>query len=133
VAARLTSVPGSSDVFLGGVVSYSDEVKKHELGVPPRVLAEHGAVSAEAARAMAHGARERLGADVAVAVTGVAGPGGGTAEKPVGLVFVHAAGPDGEEASRTEIPGDRELVRGRATAAALHLLRRLLESRHTSS
>lgn len=133
VAARLTSVPGSSDVFLGGVVSYSDEVKKHELGVPPRVLAEHGAVSAEAARAMAHGARERLGADVAVAVTGVAGPGGGTAEKPVGLVFVHAAGPDGEEASRTELPGDREMVRGRATAAALHLLRRLLESRHTSS
>jgi nicotinamide-nucleotide amidase len=132
VAARLTSVPGSSDVFLGGVVSYSDEVKKHELGVPPRVLAEHGAVSAEAARAMAHGARERLGADVAVAVTGVAGPGGGTAEKPVGLVFVHAAGPDGEEASRTELPGDREMVRGRATAAALHLVRRLLESRHTS-
>ena len=133
VAARLTSVPGSSDVFLGGVVSYSDEVKMHELGVPPRVLAEHGAVSAEAARAMAHGARERLGADVAVAVTGVAGPGGGTAEKPVGLVFVHAAGPDGEEDSRTEVPGDRELVRGRATAAALHLLRRLLVSRHTSS
>ena len=82
---------------------------------------------------MAAGARERLGADVAVAVTGVAGPGGGTAEKPVGLVFAHAAGPDGELAVRTELPGDRDMIRGRATAASLHLVRRLLESRHTSA
>jgi nicotinamide-nucleotide amidase len=96
------------------------------------VLERHGAVSAEAAKAMAEGARARLGADVAVSVTGVAGPDGGSAEKPVGLVFVHAVGPDGEEARRTEFPGDREMVRGRATAAALHLVRRLLESRHTS-
>jgi nicotinamide-nucleotide amidase len=131
VAARLTSVPGSSDVFLGGVVAYANGVKEDELGVPRSVLERNGAVSAEAAEAMAHGARERLRADVAVAVTGVAGPGGGTEEKPVGLVFVHASGPDGDEARRTDLPGDREMVRGRATAAALHLVRRLLESRHT--
>jgi nicotinamide-nucleotide amidase len=82
---------------------------------------------------MAHGARARLGADVAVAVTGVAGPGGGTPDKPVGLVFAHAAGPDGEKSVRTELPGDRDLVRGRATAASLHLVRRLLENRNTSA
>jgi competence/damage-inducible protein CinA-like protein len=132
VSARLTAVPGSSAVFRGGVVAYSDEVKERELGVPAGLLKEHGAVSAEVAQAMAAGVRERLGADLGVAVTGVAGPGGGTDEKPVGLVFVHAAGPDGEEAHRTELPGDREMIRGRATAAALHLVRRLLESRHTS-
>ena len=132
VAARLTGVPGASDVFLGGVVAYADGVKGEALGVPRSILERHGAVSAEAAEAMAEGARERLGADVAVAVTGVAGPGGGTAAKPVGLVFVHAAGPDGSEARRSELPGDREMVRGRAAAAALHLVHRLLESRHTS-
>lgn len=126
VAARLTSVPGSSDVFRGSVVAYADDVKASELGVPGELLERHGAVSAETARAMAAGARERLGADVAVAVTGVAGPGGASAEKPVGLVFLHAAGPDGEKASRTELPGDREMIRGRATAGALHLVRRLL-------
>ena len=132
VAARLTGVPGSSDVFVGGVVAYADGVKETGLGVPADLLELHGAVSAEVARAMAHGVRERLAADVGVAVTGVAGPGGGSAEKPVGLVFVHAVGPDGEEARRTELPGDREMIRGRATAASLHLVRRLLESRHTS-
>jgi nicotinamide-nucleotide amidase len=126
VAARLTSVPGSSDVFRGGVVAYSDDVKEAELGVPRSVLEEHGAVSADAARAMADGARKRLGADVAVSVTGIAGPGGGTEEKPVGLVYLHAAGPDGDEARRIDLPGDREMIRGRAAAAALHLLRRML-------
>ena len=131
VAARLTSVPGSSEVFLGSVVAYANGVKEAALGVPSDVLREHGAVSAEAAAAMAQGARARLGADVAVAVTGIAGPGGGTQEKPVGLVFVHATGPDGEKAVRTELPGDRDMIRGRATAASLHLVRRLLESRHT--
>jgi nicotinamide-nucleotide amidase len=132
VAARLTEVPGASDVFLGSVVAYANAVKASELGVPQEVLDLHGAVSAETAAAMAHGVRARLGADIGVAVTGVAGPAGGTEEKPVGLVFVHAVGPDGEEARRTELPGDREMVRGRATAASLHLVRRLLESRHTS-
>jgi len=126
VAARLTSVPGSSDVFRGGVVAYSNDVKERELGVAASVLEEHGAVSAETAKAMAEGARVRLGVDLAVAVTGVAGPGGGTEDKPVGLVYVHAAGPDGEEARRSDLPGDREMVRGRAAAAALHLVRRVL-------
>ena len=126
VAARLTSVPGSSDVFRGGVVAYSNDVKERELGVAASVLEEHGAVSAETAKAMAEGAQVRLGVDLAVAVTGVAGPGGGTEDKPVGLVYVHAAGPDGEEARRSDLPGDREMVRGRAAAAALHLVRRVL-------
>jgi nicotinamide-nucleotide amidase len=126
VASRLTAVPGSSDIFRGGVVAYADDVKEHELGVGASVLAEHGAVSAETARGMAEGARSRLGTDVAVAVTGIAGPGGGTDDKPVGLVFLHAVGPDGEEARRIDLPGDREMIRGRAAAAALHLVRRLL-------
>ena len=131
VAARLTAVPGASEAFRGGVVAYANEVKERELGVPAALLAAHGAVSAEAAAAMAAGARERLGADVAVAVTGVAGPGGGTPEKPVGLVFLHAASPGGEEAVRFELPGDRDVIRSRATVAALHLVRRLLaRSRH---
>jgi nicotinamide-nucleotide amidase len=133
VAARLTSVPGSSDAFRGSIVAYADDVKERELGVAREVVEEHGAVSAETAKAMAEGARIRLDVDVAVAVTGVAGPGGGTAEKPVGLVHVHATGPEGELALRLDLPGDREMVRGRATAAALHLARRLLESRHTSA
>ncbi len=128
VAARLTGVPGSSDVFVGSVVAYANAVKTSELGVEEELLERHGAVSAEVAAAMAAGVRTRLGADVGVAVTGVAGPDGGTEDKPVGLVFVHAVGPDGEEARRTELPGDRDMIRGRATAASLHLVRRLLES-----
>ena len=126
VAARLTDVPGSSDVFAGGVVAYANGVKHAQLGVPDDVLAAHGAVSAETAAAMAEGARRRLGVDVAVSVTGVAGPDGGTPEKPVGLVYLHAAGPDGERTLRLDLPGDRETVRLRATTAALHLVRRLV-------
>ena len=126
VAGRLTSVPGSSDVVLGGIVAYANEVKQAQLGVPADVLAAHGAVSAETAAAMAAGARAALGADVAVAVTGVAGPGGGTPEKPVGLVHLHAQGPDGGRSQRLELPGDRDTIRGRATVAALHLVRRLV-------
>ena len=126
VAGRLTAIPGSSDVFRGAVVAYADDVKAGELGVPRPVLEDHGAVSAETAQAMAEGARARLTADVAVSVTGIAGPDGGSDEKPVGLVFLHVAGPDGEEARRIDLPGDREMIRGRATTAALHLLRRHL-------
>jgi nicotinamide-nucleotide amidase len=133
VAARLTSVPGSSDVFRGSVVAYANDVKEESLGVPADLLERFGAVSAESAEAMAGGVRDRLGVDVAVAVTGVAGPGGGTEEKPVGLVFAHVVGPDGDRAVRTELPGDREMIRGRATAASLHLVRRLLESRDTAA
>jgi nicotinamide-nucleotide amidase len=126
VAGRLTAVPGSSEVFRGAVVAYADEVKETELGVPAGVLAAHGAVSAETASAMAQGARSRLRADVAVSVTGIAGPGGGTPEKPVGLVYLCAAGPAGELARTFVVPADRETVRGRATVAALHLVRRLV-------
>ena len=133
VAARLTAVPGASDVFRGSVVAYANDVKEEGLGVPEELIAAHGAVSAEVAASMAHGARTRLGVDVGVAVTGVAGPGGGTEEKPVGLVFVHVVGPEGERTVRSELPGDRDMIRGRATAASLHLVRRLLESRHTGT
>jgi competence/damage-inducible protein CinA-like protein len=130
VAARLTDVPGSSASFVGGVVAYADEVKRDELDVTGKLLAEHGAVSAEVAAAMAEGARRRLGADVAVAVTGIAGPDGGTPEKPVGRVHLHAAGPEGSLARVLDLPGEREQVRHRATVTALHLLRALLlESR----
>jgi nicotinamide-nucleotide amidase len=126
VAARLTSVPGSSDVFRGSIVAYADDVKQRELGIATELLEAHGAVSAEVAAAMAAGVRERLGVDVAVAVTGIAGPDGGTAEKPVGLVHLHAASPGGEKAQRFELPGEREWIRTRTAAAALHLLRRVL-------
>jgi len=126
VAARLTCVPGSSDVFKGGVVAYANEIKEGELGVPAELLREYGAVSRETALAMAEGARARLGVDVAVSVTGVAGPDGGTEEKPVGLVHLAAVGPDGPLAHEFNVPGDRATVRSRATVMALHLLRRLL-------
>jgi competence/damage-inducible protein CinA-like protein len=127
VAERITSVPGSSDVFAGAVVAYADEVKASELAVPAEVLQRHGAVSAETAAAMAAGARERLGVDVAVSITGIAGPGGGTEAKPVGLVYLHAAGPEGARSADFVLPGDRDTIRRRATVTALHLVRRLLQ------
>ena len=126
VAARLTGVAGASGEFVGGVVAYSNESKITQLGIPEELLAEHGAVSGEVAAAMARGARERLGADVAVAVTGIAGPDGGTPEKPVGLVFLHAEGPDGGHGREFSFPGDRASIRARSTVGALHLVRRLL-------
>jgi nicotinamide-nucleotide amidase len=126
VAARLTSIPGASEAFLGSLVAYSDNLKREQLDVPEKTLREHGAVSAETAAAMASGARNRLGADVALSVTGIAGPSGGTPEKPVGRVYIHVEGPDGQVARELDIPGGRESVRQRATATALHLLRRLL-------
>jgi competence/damage-inducible protein CinA-like protein len=133
VAARLTSVAGATDVFLGGIVAYENDVKLSQLGIEQETIAEFGAVSAQTAAAMAEGAREALDADVGVAVTGVAGPGGGTPEKPVGLVYIHVSGPDGEVARELHLPGDRGAVRRRATAAALHLVRELLaRSRRTS-
>jgi nicotinamide-nucleotide amidase len=127
IVARLTALAGYSDTTLGGVVAYSNELKERELGVPPELISEYGAVSAEVAEAMARGARDRLGADVGVAVTGVAGPGGGTEEKPVGLVYVHAETPEGGRGASFSYPGDRDSIRRRSVVSALHLVRRLLE------
>ncbi len=126
VAERITSVPGASDVFAGSVVTYSNALKHHLLGVENELLERHGAVSAEVAAAMASGARVHLGSDVAVAVTGIAGPDGGTPEKPVGLVYLHGATPDAERGRELNLPGEREQIRRRSTVAALHLLRTLL-------
>ncbi len=126
VGGRLTTVPGSSEVYLGGIVAYANRVKEDVLGVPAEVLATDGAVSAESAAAMAAGVRARLEADVGIAVTGVAGPDGGTAEKPVGLVHLHVETPEASAGVEFGFPSDRETVRARATVAALHLARRLL-------
>jgi nicotinamide-nucleotide amidase len=134
VGERLTSVPGASDVYLGGVVAYADSVKEAQLGVSGDLLRDYGAVSAEAAAAMARGVRERLGADVGLAVTGVAGPGGGTPDKPVGLVFIHVEGPDASHGADFSYPGDRESIRRRAAIGVLHLARRVLsQNRHESA
>ncbi len=122
VGARITSVSGSSAAYLGGVVAYDNRVKEEQLGVPAGILAAHGAVSEPVAAAMADGARARLGSDWALAVTGVAGPGGGTPEKPVGLVWIAVAGPEGTTARQLRLFGGREEVRLRAADAALALL-----------
>jgi nicotinamide-nucleotide amidase len=126
VTGRLTSVPGSSDIVVGGIVAYANTMKESELGVPAALLAEHGAVSPETAAAMAAGARARLGADVAISSTGIAGPGGGTATKPVGLVYLHVETPEASRGIEFSLPADRESVRTRSVVAALHLARRLL-------
>jgi nicotinamide-nucleotide amidase len=134
VAVRVTDVPGSSDVFRGSVVAYANEVKTASLDVPAGVLERHGAVSAETAAAMAAGIRRSLDLDVGVAVTGVAGPGGGTPDKPVGLVYYHVSTPSGEHAGDFSVPADRETIRARAAAGALHLARRVLsQSRHEAA
>ncbi len=129
VSAALTSVPGASQSFVGGVVAYDNAVKIAQLGVAAQTLATAGAVSEEAAREMARGARERLGADIALATTGIAGPDGGTPEKPVGLVWF--ALDDGEgRAHRLQLRGDRDAIARRATTAALGILwRHLNDSR----
>jgi nicotinamide-nucleotide amidase len=126
LGGRLTHVPGSSRVFQGGVISYSNEAKEALLGVPAALLALHGAVSAPVAEAMAQGARERLGADLGVAITGVAGPEGGTPEKPVGLVFLGLASPAGVESQRHLLLGTRTDIRARSVLLALDWIRRSL-------
>ena len=127
VAGCLTEIAGSSDVFERGFVTYSNAAKAEVLGVPATLIAERGAVSAEVAEAMARGALERSKADAVVALTGVAGPGGGTAEKPVGLVYFGAVRRGGAARLRREIfGGDRTAVRARSVAAALELLGELL-------
>ncbi len=126
IGARLTSVPGSSAWYAGGVVSYSDAVKAEVLRVPGAVLSRHGAVSADVAAAMATGAIAVLGCDWSVSVSGIAGPGGGSATKPVGLVYVGVAGPGGVEVREHHLHGDRERIRLRSSAIALHMLRTAL-------
>lgn len=126
VAQRLTEVPGSSKYFIEGVVAYSNEAKMRTLDVEPILLLEHGAVSGPVAEAMAEGIRKRAGTDFGLAITGVAGPGGGTEDKPVGLVYIALATEDRIEHRKLNLPGDRNLVRWRASQAALDLLRRRL-------
>jgi len=123
VAARLTEVPGASAFLERGYVTYSDRSKSELLGVDPGLIAAKGAVSEEVARAMAAGARRAAGADAAVAITGIAGPDGGSPEKPVGLVFLALDGTLGERVRRAHFPGDRERVRHQAVQAALEMLR----------
>ncbi len=126
IGARITSVSGASAWYSGGVVSYDNAVKQRALGVPMEILTAHGAVSAECAAAMAEGVRGRLGATWGLSVTGIAGPGGGTPQKPVGLVYVGIAGPSGTETRELRLHGDRERVRQRAATLALHLLREVI-------
>ena len=122
VAAAITEVPGSSAYFLGGVVSYANAAKEALLGVPHIALEAHGAVSAQVARAMAEGAQARFGASLAAAVTGVAGPDGGTDAKPVGLTYIGLASKHGTEVRRLRLGGDRAAIREAAARAALEWL-----------
>ena len=123
----ITQVPRSSDHFLGGIVSYSNAAKEELLGVPAGLLERTGAVSAEVAEAMARGAMERFGAGLGVGITGVAGPGGGTEEKPVGYVCICVADADGNVLARDpKLPGSRDDVRDRSASVAMHMIRRLL-------
>jgi nicotinamide-nucleotide amidase len=123
---RVTDVPGSSDYFLGGVVSYGNEVKTRILGVPEDVLAKYGAVSAEVAEAMAVGVASLLCSDCSLSITGVAGPGGGTEDRPVGLVYLGSMLNGAAEYERLRLWGRRDQVRERAALAALDMLRRRL-------
>jgi nicotinamide-nucleotide amidase len=126
IGARLTEIPGSSAVFLGGMVTYSDESKTRDLGVDPSVLARDGAVSDATARAMVAGVANRFGTQAAIAVTGVAGPGGGTEDKPVGTVCFAALWDGSVESMKRHVPGSRYDLRRRAAQAAMDLLRRML-------
>jgi len=126
LAQRLTDVPGSSKYFIEGVVAYANEAKTRELGVEPMLLMEHGAVSAPVAEAMAEGIRRKAETDFGLSVTGIAGPGGGSEDKPVGLVYIALAAEAGTEHRKLTLPGDRQLIRWRASQAALDLLRRRL-------
>ncbi|MCV7290333.1 competence/damage-inducible protein A [Mycolicibacterium wolinskyi] len=133
LAARLTDRPGSSEYLAGGVVAYANEAKAELLNVDPVLISEHGAVSEPVAEAMATGALHHFGADVAVGITGIAGPGGGSAEKPVGTVCFSVRA-EGVTLTRTlRLPGDRSDIRERSTTVAMHLLRRALSATSRSS
>lgn len=129
VSARITAISGSSGYFLGGIVAYSNAAKASLLGVSSETLSTRGAVSAECAREMAEGARRAFGADVAVATTGIAGPGGATERKPVGLVYIALASPNGVTTEEFHFPGGRNVVTDASTEAALLMLLRGLERR----
>lgn len=132
LASRITNLPGASTYFAGGVVAYSNEAKAGLLGVDPALIEAHGAVSPEVAEAMSRGALERFGADIAVSVTGIAGPDGGTEEKPVGYVCFDARLADGTSIAREPvIPGGRDDIRERSALVAMHLLRSLLDGGDT--
>jgi nicotinamide-nucleotide amidase len=127
LAARLTSPAGASEYVKGGVIVYANDAKVALAGVDPKLIGEHGAVSEQVAEALAEGARAGMKADVGVGVTGVAGPGGGTEQKPVGLVWLSVSGPDGASITRSmNLPGARADIRDRASTVALHMVRRLL-------
>ncbi len=127
VAAAITAVPGSSQWFMEGAVVYSDAAKRRQCGVPPEVLETHGAVSEPVARALAEGIRRRAGTSWGLSATGIAGPGGGTEEKPLGTVHIAVAGAGGTTWRRLRLPGDREMVMGLTVGSVLDLLRRRLE------
>jgi nicotinamide-nucleotide amidase len=126
VAERLTNVPGSSRYFISGVICYSNASKMELAGIPPLLLEMQGAVSAEVSRGLAEGVRARAGTTIGLGVTGVAGPGGGSAEKPVGTVHIAVAGPSATEHRQFFFPGDREKIRWQASQAALDMVRREL-------
>jgi nicotinamide-nucleotide amidase len=126
LGAALTAVPGSSDVFQGGTITYTNQAKHEILGVAQSDLDQYGAVSEQVARAMAEGVREKLHSTWALSTTGIAGPGGGTSEKPVGTVFVGMAGPDGSFAKQLDLRGNRGIVRERTVGVAQDILRRRL-------
>ncbi len=126
IGTRFTEIPGSSDYFMEGAITYSNDAKIRTLRVPPEIIEMHGAVSAECAEAMAAGMRSYASTDHAISVTGIAGPDGGTDEKPVGTVFIGYAGPKGVKSVKIVLPGDRYLIRWRASQAALDYLRRQL-------
>jgi len=126
IGRRLTEVPGSSAYFMEGAITYSNDAKIRTLGVAPELIETHGAVSSECAEAMAAGMRAYASTDHAISVTGIAGPDGGSDEKPVGTVFIGYAGPNGVKSLKITLPGDRYLIRWRASQAALDYLRRQL-------
>ena len=127
LAKLITDVPGSSRYFTYGWVTYSNESKSRMLGVPAEMIEKHGAVSEQVARAMAQGARRNAGTDYALAITGIAGPGGGTEQKPVGLVYIAVDNQDGTDTSRYVFSSDRSSVRVRAAQTALNILRLKLD------
>ncbi len=126
IASRITDIPGCSSWFRGGVVAYHNDIKEKLLGVPAEILQRYGAVSEQVARNMAEGVRASLVSDIALAVTGIAGPDGGTVEKPVGTVFIAVADRDGSFAEKYHFEGSRDMVRKNTTEEAFFLLKKRL-------